>query len=99
MEIADSLINNFGADNRLSFASIMGDVAPPKILWNIQKLIKWSYKAQELGKRPPTLTNKARIQYYNSRINNNLPTLIKEVTNARKEGYTITLPAVWENKI
>lgn len=104
MSIADDLINNFGGDNSQSFESIMGDVAPPQLMWNVRvrvdKLTKWQFKAEELGKIiNPTRMNKLKIDYYNSRINNTLPILIKEVTNARKEGYTITLPTMWENKI
>ena len=104
MGIADDLINNFGGDNSQSFKSIIGDVAPPNLLWNVRvrvnKLTKWQFKIEELEKiAKPTGLNKAKIQYYNSRINNTLPILIKEVTNAREEGYTITLPAMWEHKI
>ena len=98
----EELIENFAKPN-FSFNAIMGDIAPPEVLETVQSTIntltKITHKIKRLENCSGTPAISIKIDGHNKKLEQHLIILKKEVTNARNEGYTITLPRVWENRI
>lgn len=99
-DLINDLRDNFGKPG-YTFHSIVGDTMLPQEQWNVRrrvvKMTDWHYKAKSIKEH--SIVNTIRVRRLKYKIATNLTKLKKEVTNARKQGYTITLPTMWEEQI
>jgi len=102
MKLDEQLKENFHKPF-FNFEEVIGDIAPKRVLESVQyriyKLTKFNSAVEELSSKPITQKSMIKINTLKSKITNQLISLHKEVKNARRKGYTITLPPMYEENV